>query len=142
MGNPINRYMQKRLLQFSGFSAAVSVSLGAMAAHGLKSKLATGLITETNLQSFDTAARYQMYHSLALLSIIFLIEKFHVKLISSAAYCFMAGIVLFSGSIYILSTSRLLGLENVQWLGPVTPLGGLFFVLGWILLALAGIKKQ
>ena len=134
--------MQKRLLQFSGFSAAISVSLGALAAHGLKSKLETGLITETNLQSFDTAARYQMYHSIALLVMALLIEKFHTKLISSAAYCFMTGIVLFSGSIYILSTARLLGLENVQWLGPVTPIGGLLFVFGWILLAFAGMKQK
>jgi uncharacterized membrane protein YgdD (TMEM256/DUF423 family) len=134
--------MQKRLLQFSGFSAALSVILGALAAHGLKSKLETGLITESNLQSFDTAARYQMYHSLALLAMTFLIERFSVKWITSAAYCFMIGIVLFSGSIYILSTSKLMGLGNVQWLGPITPIGGLFFVLGWILLALSGIKNK
>lgn len=134
--------MQKRLLQFGGFSGAIAVSLGAMAAHGLKSKLETGLITESNLQSFDTAARYQMYHSIVLLALAFLIERFHVKLISSAAYCFMIGIILFSGSIYILSTSKLMGLENVHWLGPITPIGGLFFVCGWILLAIAGIKNK
>lgn len=134
--------MQKRLLQFAGVSGAISVSLGAMAAHGLKSKLETGLITETNLQAFDTAARYQMYHSLALLAMAFLIEKFHVKFISYAAWCFMIGIVLFSGSIYILSTSKLMGLENVRWLGPVTPIGGLFFVSGWLLLAFSTIKNK
>src|SRR3569832_1481021 len=101
--------MQKRLIQFGGFSGALSVTLGALAAHGLKSKLDTGLITEANIQAFDTAARYQMYHSIALQAMAFLIEKFHVRLITGAAYCFLTGILLFSGSIYILSTSRLMG---------------------------------
>lgn len=134
--------MQKRLLPLGGFLGALSVILGALAAHGLKSKLETGLITESNLQAFDTAARYQMYHSLALLAMAFLIEKFHLKLITAAAYCFVIGIILFSGSIYILSTSKLLGLEHVHWLGPVTPIGGLFFVFGWIFIAISGIKTK
>ncbi|HSH68008.1 MAG TPA: DUF423 domain-containing protein [Bacteroidia bacterium] len=134
--------MQNKLLQFSGFSGAIAVSLGALGAHGLKSKLETGLITESNLQAFDTAVRYQMYHSIALLAMAFLINKLNKKSITTAAYCFMAGIVFFSGSIYILSTSTLLGLENVKWLGPFTPIGGLFFVYGWIMLAVCGIKKQ
>jgi uncharacterized membrane protein YgdD (TMEM256/DUF423 family) len=67
--------MQNKLLQFSGFSGAIAVSLGALGAHGLKSKLETGLITESNLQAFDTAVRYQMYHSIALLAKAFLIKK-------------------------------------------------------------------
>lgn len=134
--------MQKRLLTFGGFLGAISVILGALAAHGLKSKLGTGLITESNLQSFDTAARYQMYHSIALLAMAFLMEKFHTKLIIWATWCFITGIFLFSGSIYILSTSRLMGLENVNWLGPITPIGGLFFVIGWVFLALSGLKNK
>jgi uncharacterized membrane protein YgdD (TMEM256/DUF423 family) len=134
--------MQKRLLQFGGFSGAIAVSLGAMAAHGLKSKLETGLITESNLQTFDTAARYQMYHSIALLIMALLTDKFDAKSITRAGYCMMTGIVLFSGSLYILATSRLLGLEHVEWLGPVTPVGGLFFIFGWALLAVAGLKKN
>jgi len=133
--------MQKKLLIISGFSGALAVSLGAMAAHGLKSKLVTGLITETNLQTFDTAARYQMYHSLVLLALAFLLEKFSVQLITAAAYCFIIGIVLFSGSLYILSTAKLLGLDEVNWFGPITPIGGLFFIVGWVLLIIAGIKK-
>jgi uncharacterized membrane protein YgdD (TMEM256/DUF423 family) len=134
--------MQKRLLQFGGFSGAIAVSLGAMAAHGLKSKLETGLITEANLQTFDTAARYQMYHSIVLLVMALLIDKFDAKSITRAGYCLMTGIVLFSGSLYILATSRLLGLEHVEWLGPVTPIGGLFFILGWVLLIIASFKKK
>jgi uncharacterized membrane protein YgdD (TMEM256/DUF423 family) len=133
--------MQKRLLQFGGFLGAIAVILGALAAHGLRSKLSSGLITESNLQLFDTAARYQMYHCIALLTMAFLIERFHFKMITWAAYCFIAGIFLFSGSIYLLSTSRLLGLE-VSWLGPITPVGGLLFVIGWVLLAMSSMKNK
>ena len=134
--------MQKKLLIISGIFGALAVSLGAMGAHGLKSKLETGLITETNLQTFDTAAKYQMYHSIALLALVFLFEKFSKKLITAAVYCFIIGIVLFSGSLYILATSKLLGLSEVSWFGPVTPIGGLFFIMGWVLVIIAGVKKQ
>jgi uncharacterized membrane protein YgdD (TMEM256/DUF423 family) len=134
--------MQKRLLQFSGFSGAIAVSLGAMAAHGLRSKLETGLITETNLQTFDTAARYQMYHSIVLLIIALLIDKFDAKSITRAGYCLMIGIVLFSGSLYLLATAKLLGLEHVNWLGPITPIGGLFFIFGWLFIVVASMKKS
>ena len=134
--------MKKRFLVFSGFSGAFAVALGAMAAHFLKSKLETGLITETNLQTFETAARYQMYHSIVLLAVALFSEKFDHKLIHKAGYCFMAGIVLFSGSLYLLATANLLGLTAVNWLGPITPIGGLFFIAGWILLGFAALKKK
>ncbi len=134
--------MQKRFLVFSGFSGAIGVALGAMAAHFLKSKVEMGLITEANLQAFETATRYQIYHSLALLILALLVDKIHSKLISKVGYCFMAGIVLFSGSLYLLTTANLIGLSDVRWLGPITPIGGLFFIVGWLLLAFAGMKKN
>lgn len=150
--------MQKRFLVFSGFSAAMAVALGAMGAHFLKSKLETGLITETNLQTFETAVKYQIYHSIAILIVVLLADRFKDKSVVSpstmlrvnsteplfqrAGYCFMLGIVFFSGSLYLLSTANLLGLSSVRWLGPVTPIGGLFFITGWILLGVAGLKKR
>lgn len=134
--------MQKRFLVFSGFSGAIGVALGAMAAHFLKAKVEMGLITEADLQAFETAARYQIYHSLALLILALLVDKIHSKLISKVGYCFMAGIVLFSGSLYLLTTANLIGLSDVRWLGPITPIGGLFFIVGWLLLAFAGMKKN
>jgi len=137
--------MKKRLIVFSGFSGAIAVALGAMAAHFLKSKLESGLITETNLQTFETAARYQMYHSIALLATALLFDSIHSKLLTKAAYCFMIGIILFSGSLYLLSTAGMMGITNIKWLGPITPIGGLFFITGWLLLAVAGMrghKKQ
>lgn len=134
--------MKKQFLIFSGFSGAIAVALGAMGAHFLKSKLETGLITEANLQAFETAVKYQVYHSIALLIIALLSDKLNSKLLPKAGYCFMAGIVLFSGSLYLLSTSTLLGLTKMRWLGPITPIGGLFFIAGWLLLAFAGMKKS
>ncbi len=134
--------MQKRLIFFSGISGAIAVALGAMAAHFLKSKINGGLITELNLQTFETASKYQMYHSLAILLISLLSDKFHFKLIIKAGYCFMIGIVLFSGSLYLISTAKLIGLTSIKWLGPITPIGGFFFITGWLLLAFAGFKKD
>ena len=134
--------MQKRFLVFSGFSGAIAVCLGAMAAHFLKSKMETGLITETNLQTFETAARYQLYHSIALMGIAILSNTIKNKFLPKAGYCFMAGIVLFSGSLYLLSTANLIGMPNVNWLGPITPIGGVFFISGWLLLAFSAIKPS
>ncbi len=132
--------MNKRLLLFSGFSGALAVALGAMGAHYLKSKLETGLITEANLQTFETAVKYQMYHTIVILVVASFADK--VKLITTAAYCFIAGIILFSGSLYILSLAGLLGLSHIGWLGPVTPLGGLSFITGWVVLGIGGLKSK
>jgi uncharacterized membrane protein YgdD (TMEM256/DUF423 family) len=132
--------MYKRFLIVGGFSGAMAVALGAMGAHFLKSKLETGLITETNLQTFETAAKYQMYHSIVILVLALFVDK--IKLATSAGYFMMAGIVMFSGSLYLLSLKGLLGLENINWVGPITPLGGLCFIIGWIMLGVAGIKYK
>lgn len=134
--------MNKRFLIFGSFSGAVAVALGAMGAHFLKNKVQEGLITESNLQAFETAVKYQMYHALALIVLALFTEKFKDALFLKSGTCFMVGTVLFSGSIYILSTASLTGIINVQFLGPVTPLGGLFFIAGWLLMAWEGIKRK
>ena len=134
--------MQKRFLIFGGSSAAVAVSFGAMGAHFLRSKIGTGSITETNLQTFETAVKYQIYHSLAILILVLLADSFKDKLFEKAGYCFIMGILLFSGSLYLLSTANLLGLSNVRWIGPLTPIGGLFFISGWIMIGVAGLKRR
>lgn len=124
-----------------GISGAKAVALGALGAHYLKSKLPTGLITPDQLNGFDTAVKYQMYHTLAMLALILLAKHMNHKFINWAYWCFFTGIVMFSGSLYFLCTRHLLGVEGLSVLGPITPLGGLFFVAGWILLALVGFKK-
>jgi uncharacterized membrane protein YgdD (TMEM256/DUF423 family) len=134
--------MQKRFIIFSGFSGAIAVAFGAMGAHFLKSKIDSGLFTEINLQTFETGVRYQIYHSIALLALALLLDRFKGKIIQKAGNCFMIGIVLFSGSLYLLSTANLLGIPSVRWVGPITPIGGLFFISGWILLGVAASKHK
>jgi uncharacterized membrane protein YgdD (TMEM256/DUF423 family) len=134
--------MKKSFLIFGSFSAAIAVALGALGAHFLKSKLSEGLITENNLQAFETAVKYQMYHAVALLVLVLLTETAQNKLFIKSGYCFIIGTILFSGSIYLLSTAGLTGISNVKLLGPVTPLGGLFFIAGWVLLGVDALKLK
>jgi uncharacterized membrane protein YgdD (TMEM256/DUF423 family) len=103
--------------------AGTAVLLGAFAAHGLKNVLAVEQLT-----TFETAVRYQMYHALALMLCGLLGSAGHRT--RSAAIAFLVGIVLFCGSLYGLAMLEL------KWLGPVTPLGGVSFLIGWLLLAL------
>lgn len=134
--------MQKRFIQFAGFSGAIGVALGAMAAHFLRSKLELGLITQNDLNAFETGSKYQIYHSIALLCIALLFDKLNPHTIKRAGYCFIIGIVLFSGSLYILSTASLIGYSPFHFIGPLTPIGGIFLISGWILTGVAAIKKH
>ncbi|HXG00294.1 MAG TPA: DUF423 domain-containing protein [Bacteroidota bacterium] len=115
---------------FGCVSAALGVAAGAFGAHGLKGILAPDL-----LAVYETAVRYQMYHALGLLAVGGLDARFHSRFVAVAGWCFVTGTVLFSGSLYVLTLAR------VQWLGAVTPFGGLAFIIGWLLLAV-GVRKQ
>jgi len=112
--------MIKIYLMLGGLFAAFSVILGAFAAHGLKSK-----ISEQAIVTFQTGVTYQMYHALALI-LFALVAKQGVPLNWGSGFL-VAGILLFSGSLYALA------LTGVKWFGPITPLGGLCFIIGWIL---------
>lgn len=131
--------MQKIFIAVAGLLAAVGVMLGALGAHSLKTQL-----DPNQLSVFDTAVKYHLYHSLALFIIAFFMEKIKAKYIIWAGWCFMAGVLFFSGSLYLLSTKDITGLQNIGWLGPVTPLGGLFFIFGWIFVFFSAltIKKK
>jgi uncharacterized membrane protein YgdD (TMEM256/DUF423 family) len=107
-------------------SALVSVAAGAFGAHALRARLAPDL-----LAVFETAARYQMYHALALLAVAWAVGRWPGPLVAWAGWLFVAGTLLFSGSLYALA------LSGVRWLGAITPLGGLCFLAGWVCLALA-----
>ena len=113
--------------------AMLAVILGAFAAHGLKQMLAP-----YDLAIFETAARYQMYHAIALLivGVLASMPQFTTRWLKLAAIVFVLGIVLFSGSLYLLA------LSGIRWLGAITPLGGVAFILGWLLLIVAGFKQQ
>lgn len=111
--------------------AALAVSIGAFGAHALRPLLEQNARTET----FELAVRYQFYHAFAILFTGVLMFHFPSKHINRAAICFSVGIVIFSGSLYILS------LSGISALGAVTPVGGLLFVTGWVLLFL-GINAK
>lgn len=106
--------------------AGLAVAAGAFGAHGLRA-----VLSPADLTTFETAARYQMYHGLALVAAAWVAERWPGRLPGIAAWCFIAGILLFSGSLYALV------LSGVRVLGAITPLGGVAFLAGWACLALA-----
>ena len=124
--------MQKLMLFLAGVNGLIAVAAGAFGAHGLKNKL-----TQEALAVFETAARYHMYHALALLALAAISGHANTRLLNWAAMSFQCGIVLFSGSLYAMAVSRM----EWKWLGPITPLGGLLLMAGWLLLALAGMSR-
>ena len=105
------------------------VALGAFAAHGLKTRLAPEM-----LAVFETAVRYQMYHAFALLGAAWGWARWQRREFTLAGALFMAGILLFSGSLYGLA------LSGPRWLGPVTPVGGLAFLAGWLALGIGALR--
>ena len=112
----------------SGLSL-LAVALGAFGAHGLRSTL-----TAEMLETFEVAVRYQMYHSLGMLAAAWAALQWQNPLTTAAGWCFFAGILIFSGSLYILS------LTGIRWLGAITPIGGLAFIVGWGCLMFAAIR--
>lgn len=110
-------------------AAAIAVTLGAFGAHALKSR-----VTEDLLSVFETGVRYQMYHALALLAVAWAATRWPGSLPNAAGWLFTLGIVLFSGSLYLMTFT------GVRWLGAITPAGGLCLILGWITLAMAALR--
>ena len=122
----------KKILTIAGISGALAVGLGAFGAHGLEPIL----IQNGRLDTFETAVSYHFYHTLGLLGlgILALIQP-EWKGLSLAAWGMFLGILIFSGSLYILS------LTGITWLGAITPIGGVGFILGWLALAYAVLKN-
>jgi uncharacterized membrane protein YgdD (TMEM256/DUF423 family) len=118
--------MDRTFLLLGAIAAFLGVGLGAFGAHGLRGRLSPEM-----LAVFETAVRYQMYHAFALLLTSLLMARMGGWLMTAAGWSFLAGIVLFSGSLYALA------LSGVTVLGAITPLGGLAFLAGWACLALA-----
>lgn len=133
--------IQKQFITI-GLLGAISVSLGALGAHALKNQLPGGLITVDQLNGFDTAVKYQMYHTLAMFLIVVLNKDLHNKFLTWAYRLFFLGIILFSGSLYFLCTRNLMGMDGLRILGPITPIGGLLFVAGWLMLIFAVFTKN
>jgi uncharacterized membrane protein YgdD (TMEM256/DUF423 family) len=110
------------LVAAGAINAAIAVAAGAFAAHGLRDR-----ISERSLEIFETGARYQMYHALAMILAGLLVAK-------TPGWVFQGGIVVFSGSLYALA------LTDVKLLGAITPLGGVAFLVGWIWLAISALR--
>ena len=130
--------MHKKFLIIGVIFGGLAVALGAFGAHGLE-KITSD---EKILHGFQTGVQYQMYHALALLAIAIMYEKFQHTWIKWAGNCFITGIILFSGSLYILSFLKIQESSAVKFVGPVTPLGGIFFISGWLFLLIAAMKKK
>jgi len=128
--------MSKVFLLIAALLGALSVVLGAFAAHGLKKIIPADAIT-----TFETGVRYQFYHTFALLAVGILLERFPAQSLVWSGYSLIAGIVLFSGSLYALALLNSTGNVGISKIGIITPFGGLFFILGWILLFI-GIMKR
>jgi uncharacterized membrane protein YgdD (TMEM256/DUF423 family) len=116
--------MSRNFTLIGAVFAALSVAAGAFGAHSLKAIVPAEMLTV-----FETAARYQMYHALALLIVGGMASHVPERDIRIAGWCFVNGIVLFSGSLYIVA------LTGTRWVGAITPLGGAAFLAGWIALA-------
>lgn len=121
----------RSIVVIAALLAGVAVAMGAWAAHGAQHVLDTAAITELH-----TAVRYQFWHALALLAIVALSARLHTRWAVAAAWCFLAGAVAFSGSIYLLV------LCSWHWLWPVTPTGGVLMILGWLLFAVAAWRGK
>ncbi len=122
--------MDRLFFSLGAVSGAIAVAAGAFGAHALKLRLTPDL-----LAIFDTASRYQMFHALALLAAGWAVSQWPSASARAAGWCFVAGTVVFSGSLYALS------LSGVRALGAITPIGGVLFMAGWLLLAVAAWRR-
>lgn len=121
----------KIILSIASISGMLAVGLGAFGAHALKSKLEASNLIST----YQTAVQYHFYHTLLLLALGLMMYKIESPMLTYATYVTVTGIFLFSGSLYTMC------LTNVRWLGAITPIGGLLFILGWLFLLLAVLKS-
>jgi len=124
---------ERIIIQLAAIVGALAVAIGAFGAHGLADLLAQ----HDRVETFETGVKYHFYHALALLLVGVLAHfPYSPKRLSWSAGLFLAGIMIFSGSLYVLS------LTGMTWLGAITPFGGVAFIAGWVMLLLAVKKKK
>jgi uncharacterized membrane protein YgdD (TMEM256/DUF423 family) len=116
--------MDRALVVMGGLAGAIGVAAGAFGAHALKGRLSPEM-----LAVFEVGVRYHLIHALALLATAWAYTRWESRVVRAAGWLFLAGILIFSGSLYLLC------LTGERWLGAVTPVGGTAFILGWLLLA-------
>jgi uncharacterized membrane protein YgdD (TMEM256/DUF423 family) len=121
--------MDRLFLMIGALSGAVGVAAGAFGAHALRARLEPRM-----LEVFETGARYQMYHALALIAVAWAAARWPGTLTTASGWLFVAGTLLFSGSLYAMT------LTGVRALGAITPIGGVCFIAGWVCLAIAAAR--
>lgn len=129
--------MNKRFLSIIAVTGALAVIIGAFGAHGLKPKL-----TADHLATYNTGVQYHFYHLLGLCFIALQYQMNPQKILKRGFYLMLVGIIFFSGSLYLLSAREVIGLSTYKWLVPITPIGGVCFILGWLSLLLYALKKD
>lgn len=127
----------KNWLAAATLLAGLAVILGAFGAHGLKT-----LVSPQQVETFKTGVQYQFYHSLAITLAVIVSQFVDSPTVKRSFGLFAVGILLFSGSLYGLTFAEVTGSVGLRWLGPVTPLGGIFFVLGWFNLTIGIFRAK
>ncbi len=123
--------MDRLFIIIGALSGGIGVAAGAFGAHALRARLEPRM-----LEVFETGARYQMYHAIAMLAAAWIVTRFPGALSNASGWLFLAGTLLFSGSLYAMA------LTGVRALGAITPLGGVCFIAGWACLALAAMRQR
>jgi len=123
--------MTRPILFWGAVNAAVAVAMGAFGAHGLKEAIEPSLIAV-----YQTGAQYHIFHALGLLLVGVIARDCPSRLVNVSGWLLLAGIVLFSGSLYLLA------ITGVRWLGAITPFGGTAFIIAWLLLAVAVLRRD
>ncbi len=121
--------MDRLFFALGSLSGLLGVAAGAFGAHGLRNRL-----TSDMLEIWETAVRYQLYHALALLAVAWVVTRWPSAAATAAGWLFIAGTLVFSGSLYALS------LSGIRWLGAITPIGGVAFIAGWACLIWAAYR--
>lgn len=128
--------MHRSFLVTAAALSGLAIILGAFGAHGLKQ-----IVPADAVSTFETGVRYHFYHSIALLIAGMLFEKFRNKWVRWAGYSFIIGIILFSGSLYLLTFLKATNSVGLSGIGIITPIGGVFFIAGWISLMVGFMAK-
>ncbi|MBD0377391.1 MAG: DUF423 domain-containing protein [Flavisolibacter sp.] len=128
--------MQKTFLVLASLLAGLGVILGAFGAHGLKK-----IVGPETVSTYQTGVQYQMYHAFALMVAGILYERFQNNFITYSGVFFLVGIILFSGSLYLLASLKAMNKVGLSGVGILTPIGGIFFIIGWILLLIGILRK-
>ncbi len=130
--------MNNRTLAWASTILLLAVALGAFGAHGIEAR-----VDEHAYHNWQTAAQYQFFHGLALLSLAALDARLASRTVTLVRILFVLGVICFSGSLYLLAVREIMGTEGLtRFLGPITPLGGLLFMAGWSALLIGAVRKN